>query len=77
MRLRQRTHGTPASAKPLGWDCCGSFLRYPVDLYSLGLELHLRDTREPAPDSGDLLWSKACRPRDRRCRRHPHREPSP
>ena len=64
-----------APAQDMGWHCCGSFLRYPVNRYSLGLELHLRDTREPALDCGDLLRSKACGARDRCCRRYPHREP--
>ena len=54
----------------MGWRCCGSFLRYSFDVYSLGTELYLRDFRKPTLDCSDLLWSKACRASDRRCRRH-------
>src|SRR5260370_5751743 len=39
-------------------------------------QLHLRDSWKPALDCSDLLRSKACRARDRCCRRSPHREPS-
>jgi hypothetical protein len=65
-----------ASAQDVGWRCGRSILRYSLDLYCLGAELHLRDSWQSALDCSDLLRSKAGRTRDRCGRRHPYREPS-
>src|ERR1700693_2102441 len=65
-----------APARDLGWHGGRGFLCYPVNLYPLDAQLHLRGVWQPALDCRDLLRSKASRAGDRCCGGHPHRQPS-